>query len=78
MSVNMETDNAFTYLDLSVTSINISNVNPDIFEYILMEITTLLVNKHFKQNFTIENIYRYISFIDNNIKNLDINNIYLI
>ena len=65
-------------MEVDNTCINISNVNPDIFEYLLVEITTLLVNRHFNQNFTIENIYNRISFIDNNIRNLDINNIYLI
>jgi len=55
--------------------INITNVDKDLFDYILRDLTTMIVNLHFKKNFTTTNIYNFIVFKDNNKTNLTINNI---
>ena len=55
--------------------IHITNVDKALFDYILMDLTTMIVNLHSKKNFTTTNIYKFIVFKDNNKTNLVINNI---
>lgn len=61
-----------------IVDINISNVSQEQFNYILIDLTTMIVNNHFNTNYLPEEIYNYIYFKDNNERNLDVNNLMLI
>ena len=58
--------------------IEITNINPKLFEYILLDLTTTLANRYFDANFTLENVYNHIWFKDNDRTNLDVNNLILL
>ena len=61
-----------------IVDINISNVSQELFNYILIDLTTMIVNNHFNTNYLPDEIYNYIYFKYNNERNLDVNNLMLI
>ena len=63
------------FLSSNMVYFELSNISKEHFEYILKDITTMIVNTYFKQDFTLSNIYNHIAFKDNDMTNLDVNNI---
>ena len=63
---------------LQIVDITISNISKELFNYILVDITTAIVNNHFNKDYLPEEIYNYIYFKDGNERNLDINNMALL
>jgi len=61
-----------------IVDINISNISQEQFNYILTDLTTMIVNNHFNTTYLPEEIYNYIYFKDNNERNLDVNNLMLV
>ena len=61
-----------------IVDINISNISQELFNYILIDLTTMIVNNHFNTTYLPEEIYNYIYFKDNNERNLDVNNLMLV
>ena len=62
----------------SIVDITISNISEELFNSILIDITTAIVNVHVYTNYLPEEIYNYISFKDGNERNLDVNNLLLL
>ena len=60
-----------------IVDITISNISKELFDYVLIDITTAIVNIHFDTNYLPEEIYNYIYFKDGNERNLDVNNLVL-
>jgi len=60
------------------TYFTFDNIDDNTFIEVLKEITTLIVNTHFKTTFDKNNIYKNIVFIDNDFTNLNTKNISLI
>lgn len=61
-----------------IVDINISNISQELFNHILIDLTTMIVNNHFNTTYLPEEIYNYIYFKDNNERNLDVNNLMLV
>ena len=61
-----------------IVDITISNRSKELFNYILPDIITAIVNIHFNKDYLHEEIYKYIYFKDGNKRNLDINNMVLL
>ena len=61
----------------SIVDIIISNISKEVFNYILLDITTV-VNIHSNTDYLPEEIYNYIYFKDGNERNLDVNNMVLL
>ena len=61
-----------------IVDISISNISQEQFNYILTDLTTMIVNNHFNTTYLPEEIYNYIYFKDNNERNLDVNNLMLV
>ena len=61
-----------------IVEITISNISKELFNYILLDITTAIVNVHFNTDYLPEEIYDYIYFKDGNERNLDVNNMVFI
>ena len=61
----------------NIVDINISNVSQELFNYILIDLTTMIATNHFNTTYLPEEIYNYIYFKDNNKTNLDVNNLVL-
>lgn len=59
------------------TYFTFDNIDDNTFIEVLKEITTLIVNTHFKTTFDKNNIYKNIVFIDNDFTNLNTKNISL-
>ena len=57
------------------TYFTFDNIDDNTFIELLKEITTLIVNTHFKTTFDKNNIYNNIVFIDNDFTNLNTKNI---
>lgn len=57
------------------TYFTFDNIDDNTFIELLKEITTLIVNNHFKTTFDKNNIYNNIIFIDNDFTNLNTKNI---
>ena len=53
------------------------NLEEEQFIAILKRVTTSVVNSYFKQQFTIDEIYNHITFIDGNVTNLHVYNLVL-
>ena len=58
-----------------IVDITISNISKELFKYILIDVTTAIVNLRFDTNYLPEEIYNYIYFKDGNERNLDVNNL---
>jgi len=56
----------------------ISNMSEELFNYILLDIITAIVNIHFNTDCLPEEIYMYFYFKDGNERNLDVNNMVLV
>ena len=61
-----------------IVEITISNISKELFNYILLDITTAIVNVQFNTDYLPEEFYEYIYFKDGNERNLDVNNLVLI
>ena len=61
-----------------IVDINISNISQELFNYILIDLTTMIVNNHFNTDYLPEEIYNYIYLKYNNKTHLDVNNLMLI
>ena len=61
-----------------IVDITISNISQEMFNCILIDITTARVSIHFNTGYLPEEIYKYIYFKDGNERNLDVNNLMLI
>ena len=44
----------------NIVDINISNVSQELFNYILIDLTTMIVTNHFKTTYLPEEVYNYI------------------
>ena len=62
----------------SVVDITISNISKELFNYILTDITTAIVNIHFNRDYSPEEIYNYLCFKHDHERNLDVNSMVLI
>ena len=62
----------------SIVDITISNISKQVFNYILIDIITAIVDIHFNADYLPEQIYNFIYFKDGNERNLDVNNMVLI
>ncbi len=65
-------------MDMSIVDISLENIDDEIFDLILREVTKMIVNKHFKKHFTVDDVYKYICFRDNNDRNLAVDNLILL
>ena len=54
------------------------NIEEEQFLRILARVTTSVVNIHFKQNFSIQDIYKHVAFKDGDITNLHVPNLILV
>ena len=55
-----------------------SNISKELFNYILIDITTSIVNIDFNTNYLPEEVDNYICFKDGDERNLDVNNMVLL
>lgn len=62
----------------NIVDIQFSNISKELFDYILIDLTTVIANTYFNTNYLPDEIYNYICFKDNDTTNLDINNLMLI
>ena len=60
-----------------IVDITISNIRKGLFNYILIGVTTAIVNIHFNTDYLPEENYNYIYFKDGNDRNIDVNNMML-
>ena len=58
-----------------VVYFNIDGVSEDTFKKILARVTTSVANKMFNENYTIDNIYDHVEFIDGDITEITVQNI---
>ena len=61
-----------------VVDFNFYNIDEYQFIRILMRVTTSVVNSYFKQQFSINEIYNHVDFIDGDRTNLHVNNLILV
>ena len=61
-----------------VVDFNFYNIDEDQFIRILMRVTTSVVNSYFKRQFSINEIYNHVDFIDGDCTNLHVNNLVLV
>ena len=62
----------------SIVDITISNISKEVFNYMLIDITTSIVNINFNTDYLPEEIQNRIYFEDGNERNLDVNNMVLL
>ena len=60
-----------------MVDISISGITAEQFERMLRRVTVSIANIHFNKQFTCDNIYEHIEFIDGNRTELDVNNMRL-
>jgi len=58
-----------------IVDINIQGISEDTFKQILARVTTTIANMIFNENYTIDNIYDHVEFIDGDITEITIQNI---
>ena len=59
----------------TIVDFNLHGISDDTFKRILARVTTSVANKIFNENYTIDNIYDHIEFIDNNNTEITVQNI---
>ena len=58
-----------------VVYFNLHGISEDTFKKILARVTTSVANKMFNENYTIDNIYDHVEFIDGNNTEITVQNI---
>ncbi len=58
-----------------IVDINIQGISEDTFKRILASVTTTIANMIFNENYTMENIYDHVEFIDGDITEITVQNI---
>ena len=58
-----------------IVDINIQGISEDTFQRILASVTTTIANLIFNENYTMENIYDHVEFIDGDITEITVQNI---
>ena len=61
-----------------IVDFNFYNIDEDQFIRILMRVTTTVVNRYFKQQLSISDIYNHVDFIDGDRTNLHVDNLILV
>ena len=60
-----------------MVDVTIYGITKEQFDRILRRVTVTIVNIHFNKQFTLDNIYEHIEFIDGNITELVVDNLRL-
>ena len=58
-----------------IVDINIQGISEDTFKQILARVTTTIANVIFNENYTVDNIYDHVEFIDGDITEITVQNI---
>ena len=59
----------------TIVDINIQGISEDTFKQILARVTTTIANVIFNENYTVDNIYDHVEFIDGDITEITVQNI---
>ena len=58
----------------TIVDINIQGISEDTFKQILARVTTTIANVIFNENYTVDNIYDHVEFIDGDITEITVQN----
>ena len=59
----------------NIVDINMQGISEDTFKQILARVTTTIANVIFNENYTVDNIYDHVEFIDGDITEITVQNI---